>query len=693
LYAYGILTTFGNPCSIFNNEVYNLEANNSNATVYGINVGSSFGTSVHNIYNNFVSDLRTPITNAAINLAGISVLYGTTVNVFNNTVYLNATSTGALFGSAAIYAAGSSANPVLDLRNNVLVNVSVPNGTGITAAYRRSNSTLTNYSNNSNANCFYAGTPGPNNLIFFDGTTPYQTLSAYQSLVAPRDAASFTENPPFINVAATPYDLHIQTGVNTLCESGGLVVSSPFAVTNDFDSQPRYPNSGYPDNPGQPATAPDAGADEFAGGLLPPSLTFTVDMSTAEGFAPGADVVYLAGSFPGATWNEPGTNPALMMAQVGSTLIYTLTLTLPAGTYEYKYFKNAGWGGAEWAGGSNRSATFATTTTLYDTWGGSISWANLQYPGSGNITEGGTYAVYGQAYIPNGITYAPGVAYGLEAWVGISSTNTDPTGWTTWIPATFNTQAANNDEFTANIATGLTAGTYYYAFRYRFGQTYGEYLYGGFSAGYWNGTTNVNGVLTVDPPATKTLDLSLYLEGLYAGSNIMNKAQDEMGDHFPGTVADQITVELHNYLDYLTIEYQAQNVDLNTDGTATILIPNIYSGMYWLTIKHRNSVETTSSVVVDFSGAMISYDFTTQATQAYGDNMIDLGEGVFGLFVGDANQDGLIDGDDLAFMDPAVIAGNIGYLASDLNGDGLVDGDDLVKGDANFTTGIALVTP
>ena len=69
-------------------------------------------------------------------------------------------------------------------------------------------------------------------------------------------------------------------------------------------------------------------------------VTFNVDMSTATGFIPGTDVVYLAGSFPGAAWNEPGTNPDFLMSQVGSTLIYTLTLQLPADTYQYKYFKN-----------------------------------------------------------------------------------------------------------------------------------------------------------------------------------------------------------------------------------------------------------------------------------------------------------------------------------------------------------------
>ena len=200
-------------------------------------------------------------------------------------------------------------------------------------------------------------------------------------------------------------------------------------------------------------------------------------------------------------------------------------------------------------------------------------------------------------------------------------------------------------------------------------------------------------IVSIAGSSEKTLNLTVFLEGLYAGAMTMNKAQDDMGDHFPGSVAEQITVELHNEVDYATIEHTAANVDLNTDGTAVVSIPATFSGMYWLTIKHRNSVETVSAAVVDFSGSTIDYNFSTAASQAFGDNQIDLGEGVFGIYIGDANQDGIIDGDDLVFMDPDVIAGNIGYLSSDLNGDGLVDGDDLVKGDANIIAGVALATP
>jgi hypothetical protein len=193
---------------------------------------------------------------------------------------------------------------------------------------------------------------------------------------------------------------------------------------------------------------------------------------------------------------------------------------------------------------------------------------------------------------------------------------------------------------------------------------------------------------------SKTLNVTVFLEALYNGSNIMHEAMNDMGEPQHGAgIADQINVELHNELDYLTIEHTASNVDLNTDGTATVSIPATYSGMYYVTIKHRNSIEAVSATVLDFSGAIIDYNYSTAASQAFGDNQKDFGDGVFGLFVGDANQDGLIDGDDLVYMDPDLTVGNIGYLPSDLNGDGLVDGDDLVKGDLNFITGISVVTP
>jgi hypothetical protein len=253
LYIYGILSELGNPCNIYQNEVYNLEANKVNALVYGIIVGNSSTTDVHNIYNNFISDLRTPVTDIyqPPPLVGIYVQYGTFVNVFHNTVFLNATSTGFGFGSAALYAAGIPGT-MQDFRNNVLINLSVPNGWGKTVAYQRNNDLLEMYSMNSNGNCLYAGPDEDyTHAVFYDQTNVYH-INAFKTHVGPvRDSASFREMPPFVNITSKPYDLHMMTSMPTLCDGGAFPVTSPIVVVVDFDGEIRS------------TTTPDVGADEF----------------------------------------------------------------------------------------------------------------------------------------------------------------------------------------------------------------------------------------------------------------------------------------------------------------------------------------------------------------------------------------------------------------------------------------------
>lgn len=132
--------------------------------------------------------------------------------------------------------------------------------------------------------------------------------------------------------------------------------------------------------------------------------------------------------------------------------------------------------------------------------GVNIGWANLQWPAAATINVGGNATIYGQIWV-DGVTNPPGQTPGLSAWVGYSTTNDDPSGWTNWVPATFNVDAGNNDEYKGDIGMNLAAGTYYYAYRY---QLYGgAYYYGGYSTnggGQWNGTTNLSGTLTVQPP-------------------------------------------------------------------------------------------------------------------------------------------------------------------------------------------------
>ncbi len=241
--VYGIYQSGGTTVSFYKNSVYGLRT----GTGYGYGMYIASGTTNH-IYNNLISDIRSDSSVNASALYGMYIGGGTTDNVYYNTIYLNSVSTGTTFGTTALYA---STTPVVDLRNNIIVNMSTPGSTsGNVVAYQRSSTTLTTYSDSSNNNCFYAGTPSANRLIYYDGTNADQTIAAFKTRVAPRDALSFSENPPFVNVVTPPYNLHLQTTIPTMCESGAKPIIVPVAITDDYDGDTRN------------TTTPDVGADE-----------------------------------------------------------------------------------------------------------------------------------------------------------------------------------------------------------------------------------------------------------------------------------------------------------------------------------------------------------------------------------------------------------------------------------------------
>ena len=140
----------------------------------------------------------------------------------------------------------------------------------------------------------------------------------------------------------------------------------------------------------------------------------------------------------------------------------------------------------------------ATTAQLTITINDIIDFSNLQFPAAGTICETGSFDAYGQIY-NIGIVNTPGAgqAAGVLAQIGYSAANTNPSGWTNWSNANYNPGViGNNDEYTGTIS-GLTPGTYYYAFRYQINSC--GWQYGGYSAsggGAWGGA-NVSGVLNV----------------------------------------------------------------------------------------------------------------------------------------------------------------------------------------------------
>jgi trimeric autotransporter adhesin len=302
---YGIYSLTGLTTEAYRNKVTGLYT--TAGTVYGAYFTS--GTTNY-FHNNFISDLKATTAAGAISIAGLYFSGGTNNYVFYNSIYLNAvSSSAATFGTAGIYV---STTPTVDLRNNIVVNVSTPGPTGgFTTAYFRNSATLTTYAAASNNNVLYAGTPAPNRLIYNDGTNQLQLMEAFKTLVAPRDNNSFTENPPFINVSTAPFDLHISTVLPTGIEGSGVPITTPIVINTDYDNQSRH------------ATNPDIGADEgtfIFGDLVPPSIAYTPLWHTSS---TGNRIITATITDNNALQNTPPNDPRLYYKKgVNGTYVY-----------------------------------------------------------------------------------------------------------------------------------------------------------------------------------------------------------------------------------------------------------------------------------------------------------------------------------------------------------------------------------
>jgi hypothetical protein len=184
----------------------------------------------------------------------------------------------------------------------------------------------------------------------------------------------------------------------------------------------------------------------------------------------------------------------------------------------------------------------------------------------------------------------------------------------------------------------------------------------------------------------------LYIEGIYTGGGAMRKAQGSAGDQYPGTTADQISVELHDAVTYATIIFTVNNINLSTAGLASFTVPSSYAGSYYITVRHRNSIETVSSAPVSFAAATINYDFSTGAGMAYGGNLRNVA-GVYLIYSGDTNQDGFIGVSDMSAIDNQSAIFGSGYLVEDINGDGFIGVSDMAVVDNNSANFISKITP
>ena len=313
-----------------------------------------------------------------------------------------------------------------------------------------------------------------------------------------------------------------------------------------------------------------------------------------------------------ATYNVDAGNNDEYVANIGSALsagtyYYASRFTVDGTNYSYGGY-SAG-GGGFWDNATFVSGTLTVTVNYPD-------WCNLQWPESGSIDLGDAYAVYAQV-CEQGVTDAAGQGAGVTAWIGYSTADTDPSTWTDWVIASYNTDDGNNDEYVADIGAALSAGgTYYYASRFSVNGT--DYKYGGFNSGFWDGSTNVSGVLTVTAPSVNIVINEIaanpggsynneYVELYNAGASAVDLNGYKLIIKRSGTTDVNVTIgSTGSNIGGTTIALGGYFVI--TRGTVTHSPRIEYSDLFLNKSSHV-ILQDASSTQIDIAGS--SYDFSS----------------------------------------------------------------------------------
>ena len=212
--------------------------------------------------------------------------------------------------------------------------------------------------------------------------------------------------------------------------------------------------------------------------------------------------------------------------------------------------------------------------------------------------------------------------------------------------------------------------------------------------GIWNRALTQTEITALYSSSQNAINLNLtaFLEGSCLSGGNMMATLNKVNASISNNIADTIIVELHANTSPYAIMYSSKGI-INTNGTASIAFPNsAIGGSYYIVIKHRNSIETWSAAPVAINNNSI-YNFTSSASQAFGANLSNMGDGVFAIFSGDINQDGSVDFNDYPDLDIASNLGVLGYDVNDLNGDASVDFNDYPILDLNSNNGVLSVKP
>jgi PKD repeat protein len=251
--AYGVLIVDGINNRFFRNKITNIRSGGNTGFAAGIHIMDGNVEASNNLIGKITHN--GPGTDA---VRGISVAGGGNIKLYYNSILMDAMPVAATFGTSGISI--SSTTPIIDIRNNIIINKSGFAGTGISAAIKRNANALTGFSSLSDNNLLFADTALGGSFLYHNGSSGFKSLHAYKNHLAPRESKAVMEDVVFVSTNPASFDfLRPDSLVPSFIESGAQPIAG--LLDDYFLHQIRtgYPLAGQINGGG---TAPDIGAIE-----------------------------------------------------------------------------------------------------------------------------------------------------------------------------------------------------------------------------------------------------------------------------------------------------------------------------------------------------------------------------------------------------------------------------------------------
>ncbi len=529
----------GEGITVENNEVYMTSAPTFGST--GIYLYTTAGTTISNIIrSNKIHDLYAASGNSIIGIAvtilsqetwvynntisltpsvntpvyGMELRYsGAYLNLYYNSVYIGGTATSGSDNSYGLYFYSQGAPTATVTGKNNSVHNARTNSGGTGTHYGiyfvlNTNTTLTlNYND-----YFVSGTGGVfgrwpssniTDLATWKSTTSQDnnSISADPKYVSTSNLKPFTASP--LISAGT-----VISGINTDIENNVRSGTNPYIGAYESTQTPavvdfaNLQTGNTTIKEGQTATflarVGEAGVTNTTG--QGSGIQCWIGYSTSN-TNPSGWTNWISASYSG---DADGGNKDEYSATIPSTLTpgtyYIASRFFITNAAEYQYGGYSTDGGGNWNGTTNVNAVLTIQNNT-------ISFANVTT--SPVSVKLGVNKTFYAKYELTDVTTQSSSCSAVQAWIGYNTLNTDPSGWTNWVSATFDGQSGNAHTYKASFGSSFSVDTYYYASRFKLNDD--SYVYGGYSSGgggIWNGTTYVNGVISVnaDLPITENFD-------------------------------------------------------------------------------------------------------------------------------------------------------------------------------------------